>query len=396
GGTMRRGGQLRAFLVLGQTAAAMVLLVGAGLLVKSFWRLVSVDPGFRPDHVLVASLDIPTERYEATDKRNAYRYELIRRVSELPGVVAVGASKQQPLHGGGEPFPFTIPGRSGDDALMQPASGTLIVSPDYFKALKIPLLRGRVFDPHDDLLESPAVLVINQAAAKRYWPNADPMGQTVRLQDMVFTVIGVVGDVRNEGLAQPPAPAVYVPFSIAPRPTTQFYIRTNGDPARLTAAVRDAIHGVDPLQPIADVRPLATQMADTVAQPRFFTILLSIFGSVAAFLAALGLYGVVAYSVARRTNEIGIRMALGARARDVVAMVVRNSAWFTLGGIAAGAAGALVLSRWMSSMLFQVRPADPATFLGAAFLLAGVALVASFIPARRAAGIDPNLALRAD
>lgn len=396
GGTQRRGTGTRAALVLAQTAAAMVLLVGAGLLVNSFWRLVKVDPGFRPENVLVASLEIPTDRYQTPAAMNAYRGELVRRVGEIPGVLAVGAAKTQPLRGGGEPYDFTIPGRSGPDATMTPASGTLIVSPRYFESLGIPLLRGRAFVDNDDLPESPAVMMINQAAARRYFAGADPVGQTVNLRDYPITVIGVVGDVRNEGLAAEPQPTVYFPFGMAPRAATQLFIRTSGQPEAIADAVRRAIRAADPLQPIAEIRTMRSAMADTVAQPRFFTILLSIFGAVAVLLAALGLYGVVAYSVTRRTTEIGIRMALGARARDVVGMVVGRSAWPTAAGILAGTLGALLLSRWMSSMLYQVRPGDPATFAGAALLLAVVALVASWLPARRAARIEPTQALRAD
>jgi putative ABC transport system permease protein len=395
GGSERRGGGTRAALVLAQTAAAMVLLVGSGLLVNSFYRLMNVDPGFRSENVLMASLDL-TEKYETTEERQGYRNELIRRVGEIPGVVSVGAAKTQPLRGGADSYEFTIPGRSGPDALMSPASGTLIVSPGYFDALRIPLLRGRVFTLNDDAPEAPAVLMINQAAARRYFPGTDPVGQTVTFSDMTFTVIGVVGNVRNEGLASAPEPAVYFPYGIAPRRSTQLFIRTTGDPGTVATAVRQAIHAVEPLQPIAEVRTLESAMSETVAQPRFFTLLLTIFGSVAVFLAALGLYGVVAYSVTRRTTEIGIRMALGARARDVVRMVVRNSVWPTAAGILAGAFAALLLGRLMASMLFEVRPADPATFGAAALLLAVVAVVASWLPARRAARIEPTQALRAN
>ncbi|MBB4634044.1 ABC transporter permease [Longimicrobium terrae] len=395
GGSERRGGTTRAVLVMAQTAAAMVLLVGAGLLVKSFWKLVSVDPGFRSEQVLLASLEIPEDRYDGLAK-NVYRNELIRTLGELPGVNAVGAAKTQPLQGGGEAYEFTLPGRTGADATMSPASGTLIVSPGYFSALGIPLLRGRTFEANDDLEESPAVLMIDQAASRRYWPGADPVGQTVSLGETPFTIIGVVGDVRTEGLAADPQPTVYFPFGVAPRSATQLFIRTSGDPALMAAAVRKAIHGVDPLQPLAEVRPLSSAMADTVAQPRFFTILLTLFGGVAVLLAALGLYGVVAYTVTRRKTEIGIRMALGARSRDVVQMVVGRSALPTGAGILVGAFGALLLTRLMASMLFQVRPADPATFIGAALLLGVVALVASWLPARGAARIEPTQALRAD
>ncbi|HSU12929.1 ABC transporter permease [Longimicrobium sp.] len=395
GGSERRGGRTRAALVLGETAAAMVLLVGAGLLINSFWRLVSVDPGFRPDHVLVASFDIPPG-YDTPEKMNAYRAELLRRVGEIRGVTAVGAAKTQPLRGHGERMQFTLPGRTGGDAVLRPASGTYIVSAGYFAALGIPVQRGRVFEARDDAPDAPPVLVVNQSAARRYWPGADPVGQTVLLGDAPFTVVGVVGDVRNEGLASATGPAAYLPFSVAPRPATRLFVRASGDPAALAPAVRDAIHSADPLQPIADIRTLRGAMADTVAQPRFFTLLLGVFGGLAMFLAALGLYGVVAYSVTRRTVEIGIRMALGARARDVVLMVVRRAMGPALGGIVAGTAAAVLLARFLASMLFEVRPGDPATFVAAAALLAAIALLASWLPARRASRVDPMRALRAE
>jgi putative ABC transport system permease protein len=388
GGTERRGAGTRAALVLAQTAAAMVLLVGAGLLVNSFWRLINVDPGFRADNVLVASFEIPTDRYDSSEKMNAYRNEVMRLVGEIPGVEAVGSAKTQPLRGGGEPYEFTLPGRSGPDAKVTPGSGTMMVTPGYFEALSIPLVRGRAFDARDDLPESPYVLMINQAAARRWFPGTDPVGQTLQMSSLTFTVIGVAGDVRNEGLSSEPQPAVYFPSSIAPRSATQLFIRTTGDPAAAATAVRQAIRSVDPQQPITSLRSMESAMAETVAQPRFFTLLLSIFGVVAVFLAALGLYGVVAYTVTRRTAEIGIRMALGARARDVVGMVVIRSAWPTMAGIAGGAVAALLLGRWMASMLFEVRPADAATFTAAALVLATVALFASWVPAR-------NRALRA-
>jgi putative ABC transport system permease protein len=393
GGTARRGGRLRDGLVLAQTAVAMVLLVGAGLLINSFWRLVSVDPGFRPESVLVASFTIPMERYGSPADVKEYRSEVLRRVGEVPGVVAVGASTAQPLQGGGEPMEFTIPGRSGDDAVLRPASGTLLVTSGYFKALGVPLLHGRTFDAADEAKGGPKVLVINRAAAGRYWPGADPVGQTVHAGPEAWTVVGVVGDVRNEGLATEAEPALYFPLGRVARIVTTLFVRTSGEPGAAAAAVRDAIHAADPLQPIAELRPLRSAMADTVAQPRFFTLLLGLFGGLAMLLAALGLYGVVAYSVTRRTAEIGIRMALGARAADVVAMVVGRAAQPMVLGIALGAVGAWMLSRLMASMLFQVRPTDPATFAAAALLLAVVGLLASWIPARRAARIDPASAL---
>jgi putative ABC transport system permease protein len=396
GGTERRGAGTRAALVLAQTAAAMVLLVGAGLLVNSFWRLLNVDPGFRSDNVLVASFEIPGDRYDSGDKINAYRGEVMRLVGEVPGVEAVGSAKTQPLRGGGEPYEFTLPGRSGPDAKVTPGSGTMMVTPGYFEALSIPLVRGRAFDARDELAESPYVLMINQAAARRWFPGTDPVGQSLQMGTLTFTVIGVAGDVRNEGLASAPQPAVYFPSSIAPRRATQLFIRTTGDPAALAGAVRRAIRTADPQQPITSLRTMESAMAESVAQPRFFTLILSLFGAVAVFLAALGLYGVVAYTVTRRTPEIGIRMALGARAGEVVRMVIGRSALPTAAGILAGTVAALLLSRLMASMLFEVRPADPVTFTAAAALLAVIALVASWLPARRAARIQPTHALRGD
>ncbi|HEU0052911.1 MAG TPA: ABC transporter permease [Longimicrobium sp.] len=396
GGTERRGGGTRAALVLGQTAVAMVLLVGAGLLINSFMRLVSVDPGFRAENVLVASFTIPSNRYDGPDAITRYRNEVLRRVGEIPGVVAAGAAKTQPLRGGGEQYEFTLPGRSGANSVLSPAAGAYIVSPGYFGALGIPLVRGRVFEPRDEAEGAPYVIMVNQAAARRYWPGADPVGQTVMLGQATLTVVGVAGDVRNEGLAADAGPAVYVPFGLLPRVATQLFVRTTGDPAAAAQAVREAIHAADPMQPIAEIRTLRSAMAETVAQPRFFTLLLGLFGGLALLLAALGLYGVVAYSVTRRTAEIGIRMALGARAGDVVWMVVKRALGPTLAGIAVGAVGAWILSRLMASMLFQVRPADPATFAAAALVLVSVALLAAWLPARRAAHIEPSSALRGD
>jgi predicted permease len=394
GSTARRGARLRDLLVLGQTAAAMVLLVGAGLLINSFRRLVSVDPGFTVENVLVASFSIPWQRYETPESMATYRNEVLRRVGEVPGVVAVGAAKTQPLRGGGEPIPFTIPGREGPDAMLNPPSGAMIVSSGYFAALQIPVLRGRVFEPQDDEPSAALALVVNQSAATRYWPGGDAVGQTVMLGDAPLTIVGVVGDVRNDGLAAGTAPAVYVPFRIAPRLSTQLFVRTSRDPVTAAGAVRQAIHAADPLQPIAEIRTMRSAMAETVAQPRFFTLLLGLFGGLAMLLAALGLYGVVAYSVTRRTSEIGIRMALGAPAPNVVKLVMRRAAVPTLAGIVVGAVGAWMLSRVLASMLFEVRPTDPATFVAAAVLLTLVALLASWVPARRAARVEPSLALR--
>jgi predicted permease len=396
GGSERGGVRTREVLVLAQTAVAMVLLVAAGLLTNSFWRLINVDPGFRPDDVLVASFTIPADRYETPERMAAYRDEVLRRVREVPGVVAAGAAKTQPLLGGGEPIEFVLPGRSGPEAVLNPPGGAFVVSPGYFEALRIPLQRGRVFEPHDDVPGGALAMVVSQAAAQRYWPGSDAVGETVRIGEESVQVVGVVGDVRNNGLGATAEPAVYVPFAMAPRVATQLFVRGTLEPGAAAAAVRQAIHAADPLQPIAQIRPMRSAMAETVAQPRFFAALLALFSALALFLASLGLYGVVAFTVNRRATEIGIRMALGAETRDVVGMMVWRTMIPIVGGVVVGAVGAWMLSRLMGSMLYEVGAGDPATFAVTAALLTAVALLAAWIPARRAARIEPATALRTE
>ena len=278
--------------------------------------------------------------------------------------------------------------------MVRPESGTIIVTPGYFRALGIPVLAGREIGP-EDTAERPA-LVVNQSLARRYWPGEEAVGKELMLGEFRFPVVGVVGDVRNDALAQAPGSALYIPATIAPRSTLKIFVRTKQEPLAAAAAVREAIWQVNRDQPIADVATLEQVVAEAAGRPRFLASLLGAFGALAVALAAVGVYGVVAYAVRQRTHEIGLRMALGAGRRQVLSGVVGRTAALVGAGLALGLAGALALTRTMAGLLYEVSATDPATYLAVALLLAAVALLASWLPARRAAGIDPMIVLRSD
>ena len=388
----RRGRTARGALVAAETALATVLLIGAGLMVRSFWRLTHVDPGFRTENVLALSISLEDGKFAGPAEITRYQNRLLARIAELPGVTAVGGSKTLPLRGGGEPYDFAVEGREGR---VSPEAGTFIVTPGYFRSLEIPLLAGRDFTPRDGV-DAPPAVIVNQALARRLWPEGGAVGRHVRFGEKPVEVIGVAGDVRHEALAKPPAPALYLPNSLAPRSTTKIFVRTAGDPLGLAGAVRRAIGEVDRDQPISDLAPLSQLVSEAVVRPRFTTLLLGIFGALALVLAALGTYGVVSYTVSRRTHEIGVRMALGAGRGRVLGMVVRQASALTLSGLAAGLLMALALTRWLSGLLYGVSATDPLAFFAPPAALALVALCASYLPARRAAGLDPLVALRRD
>jgi putative ABC transport system permease protein len=327
-------------------------------------------------------------RHPDPASRQAFRNEVLRRLGEIPGVVAVGISKTLPLAGGGEPYTFTVGERE-----VTPTSGAIIVTPGYFDALRIPVLSGRTFTAADDA--APLVVVVNRAFARHVWPGRDPVGETMDMgEELRFTVIGMVGDVRHDGLAAPAGPAMYVPATVFSRSTMKLFVRTQGDPMRLAPAVREAIASIDPAQPVSDVAALPAVVAETVARPRLVASLVGLFGALAALLAALGLYGVVSYAVGERTHEIGIRMALGARRRSVLALVVGQGTALAAVGVVAGLLASLAAARLLRGLLFGVEPNDPATLAGAALLLLAAALAASWLPAYRAARVDPAEAIR--
>jgi predicted permease len=391
GATGGRSHAGRSLLVSAQTALAVVLLIGAGLLIRSFWNMTHVDAGFTGENVLTASITTPSEILDG-ESRNQYRQEILRRVQNIPGVLAVGGSKTIPLHGGGEAYAFSIPGRVEP---VTPESGVLIVTPGYFEALGIPVLQGRGFTTADEDAGA-TVLVVNEAMARRYLPGKNPVGETLQLGDENFRIVGLVGDVRNEGIVRGVQPAIYAPAALLPRSSLKLFIRTSFDPLQVAADVRQTIWQVNPNQPISDIATMRQVMSETVSRPRFFTVLLGLFAGLAVVLAALGVYGVIAYSVSRRVYEIGIRMALGARAANVSRMIIVQGIVPALAGLALGLVAALALTRVLSSLLFEVGSADPVTFAAVAALLLVVGLLASWLPARRAASVNPMSALRSE
>jgi predicted permease len=380
-------------LVMAQTALATLLLIGAGLLLRSFWQLVHVDPGFQAAHVLSLSISIPDEQANLPDGGARYRGEILRRLRGLPGVLTVGAGHTQPLADQGEKYSF-IPVGAADPRPVTADEGLLIVSAGYFRALGIPLLHGRDFDQRDDDGKAPPALIVSQSLAHQLWPGEEAVGKRLRDGKVDLAVVGIVGDVHGKGMARPAGPAVYGPMFLFPRGTIKLFVRTAGDPLAVLGAARRAIWQWNPGQPISEVAPLSQLVADDVARPRLLSTTVAAFGALAALLAALGIYGVTVQSVRRRTQEIGVRMALGADRAQVIGMVVRQGMLLALGGLACGLAAAFALARLLASVLFGVGTADPLTYVGVALLVAAAALAASYLPAREAAAVDPLAAIK--
>jgi predicted permease len=383
---------IRHGLIVGEVAMAAVLLVASTLVVKSLWKLTHVDPGFEAQNVLAIRLVTPKERNKDRLEATAYRLEVLRRVSEIPGVVAVGASKTLPLEAGGEPYGFDYAGPKGT-VNIRPEAGGFIVSPGYFNALEVPLLSGRVFTEEDNVPNAPPVLIVNQSLAKKYWPGEDAIGKQLSVGKASATVIGIVGDVRSEGLSTAPRTAIYGPFGIFPRSVMHIFVRTQGDPLSISASVRQAIWGFEKNQPM-DMMTLSSATDKQVAQPRFFTALLTAFGALALLLAGIGIYGVISYNVHQQIRDIGIRMALGAQPKQVLRMVLGGALRLTIIGLGIGTVVAFIASRSLKSMLFGVSAGDITTYLLTPGVLTGIALLASYIPARRATKVDPVVALR--
>jgi putative ABC transport system permease protein len=385
----------REALIVSEIALACVLLAASSLVLKSLWKLVNVNPGFNPQHVLSVELPLPLYKFSdpMTPKLNAYRDELLRRVAAVPGVTAVGGSKTLPLYGGGEPYDFKAVNSRGQTQRVMPSAGTFIVTQGYFEALAIPLVAGRFFTAAD-LAQNRPVAIVNRSLAEMYWPGENAVGRDLGIGPGKMEVIGVVGDVRNEGLNKASGTAIYVPASLFSRAKLDLFVRTSGDPLSVAGTVRQAIRSYDPDQAITNIEPLDHQVYLTLAQPRFFTIVLSAFGAMALLLAALGVFGVISYNVRQRTHEIGIRMALGASRGGVLGMVVRRAALLLALGATLGVIGSLICGRLLSGLLYNVKVADPLALLASVAVLGAVALTAATIPAVRAARIEPMVALR--
>jgi putative ABC transport system permease protein len=396
GSTAGRGqGRLRDALVAGQITLTLVLLVGAGLLGQSFLRLRRVDPGFQADHVLTLKIALPPTRY--ADPRGQARFfeELFRRVRTVPGVTAAGGITRLPLDTGWGSAPISV-GGGLVEGQEQPLAGIRQVTAGYFDALGIPLRAGRGLRVADDERAHPVVLV-NETLARRFWPEGRAVGRRLRIGppgEPWREVVGVVGDVSYDSLAATPEPEVFVPHTQLPSDWLQLVVRAGGDPLGVAAGVRGAVRELDRDLPVVDVRPLSEQVSASLAGPRFSAFLVASFASVALALSATGVFGLTAYTVASRTREIGIRMALGARPGDLLRWIVGHSARLAAVGVALGLAAGLPLARALASQLFGVTVLDLPTFAGGALFLGGVCLAASYLPARRAARRDPRMALQ--
>jgi predicted permease len=393
-----RSRRLRSVLVVVEVAFALMLLAGSGLLVKSFVQMRRIDTGFETDNVLTMVVRLPPSKYKEDPEYVAFFRQLLERVRATPGVNSAGVVNFLPLYGGlGSATSFNIEGQPAPPRGTGPSTNVRVADSGYFKTLGIPLRRGRTFNEVEDS-EARHVILVSESFARRHFPNEDPIGKRLKVfmaEKPEWTeIIGVVGDVRYDNLTAEAEPFVYYP---QPELTYEFMtlvIRTAGDPAEMAPAIRREIAAIDPDQPVSDVRTMTQVMADTVARARFNTLLLGIFAGLATLLAAVGIFGVMSYSVQLRTREIGLRMALGAQPGRVLMMMLRQGLLLTLIGIGVGLAGALLLSRVMSGLLYGVGANDPATFAAIVVVLAVVSLIACYIPARRATRVDPLVALK--
>lgn len=398
-GEARGSSRARNFLAAAEIALAMVLLVGAGLLMRSFARLTSVSPGFQPDNVVKAMVSLPQFQYSKPQQWTAFANDLMTRLQSKPGMENSSCSAPTPIADGNIDLPFTI---VGGPPLPPGSSNTadyVTASPSYFSVMGIPLLRGRLFTESDSP-SSPAVALITETLAKRYFPGENPLGRQLIFgfpldgKPVPREIVGIVGDIRDVSLAQKPAPMMYVPFAQAPIYGCEVTVKSALNASVIVGAIRTETHNIDKDVPVTDVTTLTHAIGASVGPARFRTLVLGLFGAMALVLAAVGIFGVVSYSVLRRTHEIGIRMALGATPASVRRLVIGESARLVFFGLLAGIPVALILTRFLSSLLFGVTATDPLTFIGVAVLLTLVAVVASYIPARRAMRVDPMVALR--
>ncbi|HEY0100826.1 MAG TPA: ABC transporter permease [Pyrinomonadaceae bacterium] len=398
-----RGNRIRNLLVITEVAVSLIMLIGAGLLINSFLRLRNVDPGFRAENLLTMQVELPQLKYPQHAQRTAFYNELLSRIEALPGVKSAAVTTNLPLYMQGNSIGISIEGIP-DPAPGQgkrPVVATRVVSPHYFQTMSIALLQGREFSEQDKF-DSPAVAVINETMARRYWPEQDPTGRRITSgaptstdPDDWITVVGVVKDVRQFELVTDPKPQMYLSYAqagfFAPN---DLVVRTEVEPLSLAATVRRKVWEVDKDQPVSKIRTMEEIVSESVARQRFSMLLLGIFAALALVLAAVGIYGVMSYSVAQRTREFGIRMALGAQRRDVLKLAVGQGLKLVIAGIVLGLGASFLLTRVMSSLLFNVSATDPFTFITISLVLIGVAVLASFIPALRATKIDPMDALR--
>jgi putative ABC transport system permease protein len=397
-GTAGRGERSRALLVGAQVAMSLVLLVGAGLLLKSFARLGQVDPGFDPAGVITARVSLGDERYQDEDRQTAFFEQLLARVNAIPGVREAGAINWLPLSGSRSATDMTIEGLPLPRPGEEPGADVRAVDPGYFAAMRIPLRRGRVHTRADAAAAAKSV-VVSESFVQRYLPGADPVGRRIAMpwgDTLRATIVGVVGDVRHTGVDSVVDPTVYWALPQFPSPFMTLVVRTDGDPFALAGPIKSAVRSIDPAQPVADVRTMDEYLGNAVARHRFILQLLAGFAALALVLTAIGLYGTTAYAVAQRTRELGIRLALGAQHGDVLRAVLWRVLSVVTAGVGVGVVAALGLSRLLASQLYQVSATDPVVFAGIALGLAAVGAASAYLPARRATRVDPMVAIRAE
>ncbi|HEV2687991.1 MAG TPA: ADOP family duplicated permease, partial [Bryobacteraceae bacterium] len=395
-----RGNNLRRLLVVSELALSVILLIGAGLLIRSFASLQNVHPGFNPRNLLTLGLTMTGRKYgDSPTVLNTYR-QIWERAERLPGVSAAGGIQALPLGALWAWGPITVEGRvprAGENFLN---ADIRVVGGHYFQAMEIPLLRGRLFNDQD-IATNPRVIIVDEFMARELWPNQDAIGKRIHSGGLESkspwqTVVGVVGRVKQYALDSDSRIAYYIPHTQNPSRALTVVLRSGSDPAALTASVKKEIREIDPDLPVYQIRTMTNRVDESLARRRFTMSLLGIFAAVALVLAAVGIYGVMAYLVNQGTREIGIRIALGATQPGILGLVVRQGMTLALTGVASGLAGAFVLTRFLRSLLFGVNATDPITFVGMSLLLAAIALLASYIPARRAARIDPMVSLRCE
>ena len=387
--------RLRGFLVISEVALALLLMIGASLMIRSLLNLQGVNPGFNPANVITASISLPPSKYSKPEQQIAFYQELEERLQAMPGFTVTGLVSLLPLSGNNTAWGLLIEGRPVSGPTDVPILWVRKVNPKYFRAMQIPLRKGRFFAEQDNQ-RAPRVLIVNETMARRYWPSQDPIGKRVGTgaPEGWMAVVGVVGDIRHKSLAQEPDAEIFLPFAQNPQLAMHLVVRTSSDPLRLAPVLRRTVMGLDREQPVTHIASMEEAWFNSMATNRLSAILLGIFAAVALLLAIIGIYGVISYSVMHRCHEIGIRMAMGAKTSDVLRMVVGQGTLLAAIGILSGLAAALAATRVLSSLLFAVKATDPLVFLGVSMLFGVIAALASYLPARRAARVDPVVVLR--
>ncbi len=399
-GDARSSQRARSLLAAAEVAVAMVLLVGAGLLMRSFARLLSVSPGFETENMVKAEISLPRFQYSRPEQWTAFSSELMTRLQAKPGLQDSAIAVPLPILDNSINLPFAIAGNPPPQQGATDTANYVATSPGYFRVMGISLVRGRLFS-EDDSASTPPVALISEALARRYFPGENPLGRQLIFGfpphgDVSREIVGVVADIHDVSIASNPGPMMYVPFAQVPFWGGEVVVRSSLSAAGIAAAIRTETHNIDKDLPVTDIESFPEAMHASVAEPRFRTVLLGLFSAIALLLAAIGIFGVISFSVSRRTREIGVRMALGATPASIRHLVIGESVKLVLFGLAAGIPAALILTRFLSALLFGVTPTDPLTFIGVALLLMLVALAAAYLPARRAIRVDPIVALRCE